>query len=113
MFERLDEIMLDGLKYFLKNTDVQPTLDKYQLDESSDASLTMITFYGFQVAQVYDYTKKSSVEKKERFWKEMNDRMNSPTIFFREFQESSVGSDLGVPDFFGHYVPNLLSKNGK
>ena len=113
MFERLDEVMLDGLKYFLKDTDVQPTLEKYQLDESSEASLTMITFYGFQVAQVYHYTKKSSVEEKERFWREMEDRLNSPTIFFSEFKESSAGNDLGVPDFFGHYEPNLLSKNGK
>lgn len=112
MFDELDNIILDGLKYFFKeDQDIQKLLADNE-SNSTNSTLTFIPFYGFQATQVYYYDTRSSGDNKEQFWQNIFDTTNFSTIYYSKFRESTAGTDIGVPNYFRHHEATLLSSKG-
>ncbi|OXU28032.1 hypothetical protein TSAR_014997 [Trichomalopsis sarcophagae] len=110
MFDALENIILDGLKYFLKeDPDIQKLITEYESKNSTNSTLVIIPFYGFQATQVYYYDTNSLEDYKEQFWQQIFNTINLTTIYYSKLKESTAGTDIGVPNYFRHHEPTLFS----
>ncbi|XP_016841173.1 uncharacterized protein LOC100677991 [Nasonia vitripennis] len=110
MFDDLENIILDGLKYFLnEDPDIKKLITEYESKSSTNSTLAIIPFYGFQATQVYYYDTNSLEDYKEQFWQQIFNTMNFTTIYYSKFKESTAGTDIGVPNYFHHHEPTLFS----